>query len=81
VLRVIEAIHDEPSFGERVRMPSLPAWDVEDARSRGQCEHVHEARDLATVTLLGEDRLVFEQIVGVEVRLPPIGGRRLVEVI
>jgi hypothetical protein len=41
-------------------MPSLATRHVENARAGRQCEHVHEPRDLATITLFGEDRLVLE---------------------
>ena len=42
----------------------------------GRPEHVDQARDFAAVALEGEERLVLEQILGVEVTLPPLGGLR-----
>jgi hypothetical protein len=57
-----------------MRMSSLAAWNVEDARARRKAEDVDQARDLAAIALDGEERLVLEQILIVEVRLPPLGA-------
>jgi hypothetical protein len=57
-----------------MRMPPLAAWNVEDARARRKAEDVDQARDLAAIALDGEERLVLEQILIVEVRLPPLGA-------
>jgi hypothetical protein len=59
----------------------LAARHVENSRASRQREHVDETRDLVPVALLGEDGLILEQIVGVEIGLPPVGCRRLVELI
>jgi hypothetical protein len=57
-----------------MRMSSLAAWNVEDARARRKAEDVDQARDLAAIALEREQRLVLEQILIVEVRLPPLGA-------
>jgi hypothetical protein len=57
-----------------MRMPPLAAWNVENARARREAEDVHQARDLAAIALEREQRLVLEQILIVEVRLPPLGA-------
>jgi len=72
VLRVVEPFDIEAGLGERMRMPPLPTWNIENARAGGQRQHVYEPRDLMPVALLSEDRLVREEIVSVEIRLPPI---------
>ena len=56
-------------------MPALPARDVEDARAGGKRQDLEESGHLAPVAREIEDRLVFEQVVGVEVGLPPLAGR------
>jgi hypothetical protein len=55
-------------------MSSLAAWNVEDSRARRKAEDVDQARDFAAIALEREQRLVLEQIVIVEVRLPPLGA-------
>jgi hypothetical protein len=57
-----------------MRMSSLAAWNDEDARARRKAEDVDQARDLAAIALEREQRLVLEQILIVEVRLPPLGA-------
>ena len=75
-LRVVEAVDVESRFRQQMRVSSLPARDVEDARARGKTQDVHQARDFAPVALEGEKRLVLEQVLAVEVTLPPLGGLR-----
>jgi hypothetical protein len=70
-LGVVEAIDVEPGFREKVRVATLPARHVEDARSRRQLEQLEQSRDITSVLLRREQRLVFEEIMGVEVRRPP----------
>src|SRR5258708_13090525 len=72
MLRVVQSIHREARLGKRMRMSPLPAWAVENARSRRKRQDVDESRDFTTVALLREDGLVLEEIMGVEVRLPPL---------
>jgi hypothetical protein len=74
VWRVVEAIDVEAGFREQMGVPSLPAGDVEDTRPRREREDLEQARDLAAVALRREDRLVLEEIVGVEVMSPPVGA-------
>jgi hypothetical protein len=56
-----------------MRMPPLTTGDVENASTGRQGEQFQEATYLAPIARQVEDRLVLEQIVGVEVRLPPLG--------
>ena len=53
-------------------MPALPTGNVEDPRTDRQLEDLDEPRRIAAVLLRGEERLVLEQVVGVEVRRPPL---------
>ena len=55
-------------------MPALAAGNVEDSRSVGQAKNVDNASCLGAVTLQCEDGLIFEEIPGVEIRLPPLLG-------
>jgi hypothetical protein len=54
-----------------VGVASLAARHVEQARTGGQREDLDQPRDLATVAREVEDRFVLEEVMGVEVRLPP----------
>src|SRR5205809_996049 len=58
-----------------MRMPALTAGDVEDSGAGRKPENLDESRDLLTIFLEREDRLVFEQVLGVEMRSPPVGIR------
>ncbi len=60
-------------------MPALAAGDVEDLRAIRGAENVDDARDFLPIALEGEERLVLEQVLRVEVIFPPVGGggRRL----
>ena len=62
-------------------MPSLAAGNVEDLRAVRRAEDVDEPRDFLTIALEGEEGLVLEQVLRIEIRLPPVGGfrRRLVD--
>jgi hypothetical protein len=57
-------------------MPPLSARNVEDARAGGGAEDVDEPRDFVAIALEGEERLVLEQVLGVEVVRPPVSGIR-----
>src|SRR5438034_11032809 len=59
-----------------MRVTPLPARNVQHARTDGQLEELDETRDLPPIVLEPEDRLVLEQVVRIEVRLPPLGGTR-----
>ncbi|MCU0626999.1 MAG: hypothetical protein MUF21_11025 [Gemmatimonadaceae bacterium] len=72
-LAVVEPRDVEAGFGEQVCVPSLPARAVEDPRAIGEREQLHEARDLAAIALLGEERFELADVVTVEVRGPPVG--------
>jgi hypothetical protein len=56
-----------------MRMAALPARDVEESRAARQREDIHQAGDFAAILGEVEDRLVLQQILGVEVRRPPVG--------
>ena len=53
-------------------MTTLAAGDVEDARTDRELEDLDQPPGVATILLRREERLVLEQIVGVEVRRPPL---------
>lgn len=75
VARVVQSIDVESRFGEEVRVATLPARHVEDARAGGQLQDLEQTRDLSSVTLEREERFVLQQVLGVEVRRPPVGLR------
>lgn len=54
-------------------MAPLPARNIEEARADGKLEQVEQARDVAPILFRREERFVFEEIVSVEVRRPPLG--------
>jgi len=70
--RVIETIDVKARFGEQVCVSALSARHIENARPRRQPEQIEQARHFATITLEGEQGLILEQILIVEVRLPPL---------
>jgi hypothetical protein len=51
---------------------ALSARDVEHPRARRKPEHVDQPRGLMAIALEREQRLVLEQVLVVEVRLPPL---------
>jgi len=55
-------------------MPPLAARDVENSCSGRRAEDVDEPGDLAPVALEGEEWLVLEQILRVEVVFPPVSA-------
>lgn len=57
-------------------MAPLAARDVEHPGAVGKGKDGEEPRRLLPVALEREDRVVLEQVMSVEVRLPPVGGRR-----
>ena len=71
---VVHTVDVEARLGEQVRMASLSAWTIENSRAGRQAEDRDESRYLASIPLEREERLVLEQILGVEVRRPPITG-------
>jgi hypothetical protein len=58
-----------------MRVPALAARHVENTGAGWQSEHVDETRHLVAIALEREERIVLDQILVVEVRRPPIGGR------
>jgi len=73
-LGVVQAIDVEPGFREQVCMAALPARHIEDPRSDRQLEQLQQPRDIPPILLRREQRLVLQEIVGVEVRRPPFRG-------
>lgn len=71
VFGVVEPIDIVSGFGEQVRVPALPAWHVQDSRSRRQSKNIEKSRDFVPVILEREYRLILEEIVGIKIRLPP----------
>ncbi len=76
IARVIESVDVESCFGEQVCVASLSAGDVEQARTGWKPEDVDESSDFMSVALEREQRLVFEQVLSVEVALPPFAPLR-----
>ena len=70
--RVIQSVDVEPCLGEEVRVSSLTARAIEHPCAGGQTEDLEQPRHLATIALEREEWLVLEDVVGVEVRRPPI---------
>ena len=58
-------------------MPSLATRAIEDSRADRELKHVEQSRDLGSVAREVEDRLELSQVLGVEVRRPPILNRHL----
>lgn len=75
VRREVESIDVEARFRQQVRVSALTTRNVEDARRSGQLQDVQQTRDFPPVAPEGEERFVFEQILGIEVRCPPVGLR------
>ena len=57
-------------------MASLAARAFENASARRESEDLDQPRDLSPVPLEREERLVFEEVLGVEVRRPPVARAR-----
>ena len=74
MLRVVEAIYVIAVLSQQMRVASLPARHVENSGADRQAENFDQARDFRPVALGREDRLVLPQIMGVEMRLPPLRG-------
>ena len=53
-------------------MPPLTAGTVEDPRADGEIEDVDQPRDLQPVARGIEERLVLQEVAGVEVARPPV---------
>ena len=69
--RQIQAIDIKARFGEEVRVSSLPARNVEDARARWQSEEIDEPCNFPAVALEREHGLVLAKILLVEITSPP----------
>lgn len=73
-LRIVESIDLVARLGQQVSMPALPTREVEYTRAIRKPENVDDARSFGSIPLELEDRLVFEKVAGVEIRLPPFSG-------
>ena len=69
---VVETVNIVSGFGQQVRVPSLPARNVENAGTDGESEQVNETRRFLAIPLGREEQAVLQEIVGVESRLPPL---------
>jgi hypothetical protein len=69
---IIETIHIVSRFRQQVRVSSLSARNIEHARSDRQAEQIDEARCFLTIALGRKEEPVFQEIVGIEGRLPPL---------
>jgi len=54
---------------------ALPAWHVKHASARRESKELDDASDLPAIAAEVEDRLVLEEVVGVEVARPPLALR------
>jgi len=55
-----------------MRVSSLSTRYVQYSRADGKAEEVYETRCFVAIALGGEEETVFQEIVGVEGRLPPL---------
>jgi hypothetical protein len=55
-----------------MRVSSLSARDVQYSRADGKAEKIYKARCFLAIALGREEETVFQEIVGVEGRLPPL---------
>jgi hypothetical protein len=55
-----------------VRVAALAARDIEYARCHRESKQFNEARRLLTIALGRKQEPVFQEIVGIEGRLPPL---------
>jgi hypothetical protein len=69
---VVETVHIVSRLGQQMRMSSLPARDIEYARSNRQAEQIYEASCFLAIALGREERAILQEIVGIEGRLPPL---------
>lgn len=53
-------------------MPTLPAGDIEHAGTDGKGQDVDQPGDVAPVESFAEQRRVLGEVMGVEVRRPPL---------
>jgi hypothetical protein len=72
VPRVIEPVHIVSGFREQVCVTSLATGHIENARVDGKAEKLDDSRGLRTVALQRKDRLVLEEVPGIEVGFPPL---------
>ncbi|HET9637187.1 MAG TPA: hypothetical protein VFP26_14755 [Gemmatimonadaceae bacterium] len=70
--RIVESVDIVSGFREQMRVTPLPAWNIEDARANREREHVQQSGYFAPVTFGSKERLVLEEIVGVEGGFPPL---------
>ena len=72
LFRVVETIDVVTEFSEQVRVPTLPAWNVEYTRPDRKPKDVDQPSYFLAIALEREERTVLQEIVGVECGLPPL---------
>ena len=70
--RVVRAGDVVARLGQQMRVTPLSAGTIEDARADRELEDLEEPRDFLPVARENEERFVLQEILLVEVRLPPI---------
>src|SRR6266496_2789970 len=55
-----------------MRVTTLPTWSIENARADGKSQNFDDTRDFGAITLRGEDRSVFQEIMRIEIAFPPL---------
>jgi hypothetical protein len=69
---VIQTVNVVSRFRQQVRVTPLPARDVENSRSHRKSKQLDEARRFLTIALGRKQEPVFQEIMGIEGRLPPL---------
>ena len=72
MLRIIQPVDPESGLSQEVSVTSLTTRHIENARALRKSQHLDYARCFDAVALESENRLVFQEIPGVEIRLPPL---------
>ncbi len=71
--RVVDAVDAEAGFRQKMSVSPLSAWCVENARSHRQPENFDYPPCLGARTLRREYRIVFPEVLRVEIAFPPLG--------
>ena len=70
--RIVQSMHPEPRLGQKMRVAAMPTWDVQDSGSSREAQDLDQAGHLSAVARQIEDGLVLQQVVGIDVRCPPL---------
>ena len=74
---VVQAIDAIAGVGQQRGVPALSARDIEDPRANRYTQDLDEPPDLPARRPLPKHRLVLDEVMGIEIRDPPLGpGRR-----